>query len=220
MSVSWVQTVAAWEGTSPAASGSFTPAASDQLIVVQANFNNSGATAVVSGTGTYNQLGSYLNDTLHGNTLGQAWNASSAASSQTATVTGGTGNAVGGWLWEYSGVASVTPNAVLDPSPGAGTGAILGTSVQVPVGAVLLALCFDCSSSGTAAISSPSGTTRGSGAFPVLLNNYCATEYAGAGASIQPSFTSSAGASHEYAILQFLLSPSGAGEMSMLMGVG
>jgi hypothetical protein len=214
VSVAWVQTVTPAGTTSPAVTGSFTPSAGDQIPVFGANTSGSATTMTVTGTGSYSSLATLLSDGATGKTL-QPWaNSNCSGGAQTVTNTGATGNAMFIWAFEYSGATSVTAQtSVLRSSPGAGTGAILGTSVTVPAGAILLALCT-CESTTTATITSPSGTNRGSGTVASTLP-YCVTEYAGAGAAIQPSFTCSVGASNSFAVMQILLQPSTAAPVLM-----
>src|SRR5579863_8509783 len=157
MAVAWQQTVTPKEATSPCVSAAFTPTAADQLLGFGVNGGGTGLAVTFSGTGTYSALTSALNDSANGNTL-QVWdNASCSGGSQTMTNTGATGNPM--WLFgfEYSGAASLSASQLLTNTPGVGTGAILGSSITVPTGSILLALCGN-TSGGTNAMTSPSGT--------------------------------------------------------------
>ncbi|HEY1723977.1 MAG TPA: hypothetical protein VGF89_01035 [Steroidobacteraceae bacterium] len=200
--------VAAWgNALSPSGSAAFAPtAASDQLLCVGLNGSGTGLNAIFSGTGTFTSLTS-INDINNGNSVTAYVNAACSGASQTVTNTGATGQFMWSWVLEYIGATTVTAVANLSHTPGAGAGAILGTSQSVPSGQILVALCMD-TSGGTTAISSPGGTNRGSGSLGAGTSiPYCWTEYAGAGAAIQPSFTSSSGAAHSFVIIQFLLTP-------------
>jgi hypothetical protein len=208
MSIAFQQFITPWSGTTPAASGSFTPyAAADVLLPFGFDFINTGVTITFSGTGTYSTLQT-INDSLAGATFAIGVNLDSSASSQTTTVTSSTsGDSMYGALLDYSGVGAVSGAIVDRQSPGSGSGAILGTSVSVPIGSVLIAICVDMNL-GTA-ITSPSGTNRASGSWPAGNSfEYTVTEYAGAGSAIQPSFTSASG-DHDFIVGQWLLTPSG-----------
>jgi len=214
VSVSWVQTVTPVGTTSPAVTGSFTPSAGDQIPVFGANTSGSATTMTVTGTGSYSSLATLLSDGSTGKTL-QPWaNSSCSGGAQTVTNTGAAGNAMFIWAFEYSGAATVSAQtSVLRSNPGTGAGAILGTSVTVPAGAILLALCT-CESTVTATITSPSGTNRGAGTVASTLP-YCVTEYAGTGAAIQPAFTCSVGGTNSFGVQQILLQPSTAAPVLM-----
>jgi hypothetical protein len=206
MSVDWIRTVTPWENATPSTSGAFTPTAGDTLITYGMDGSSATASLVFSGSeaGSWSELnppGNY-GDTS-GDTHGLGVNLSCAAGSQTVTVTSAGSTFLLGFAWEYSGVGSVSSvSGVQRNAPGTGAGAITGTSVTVPTGAVLLATCIDIT--GTPTISSPSGTNRGSGSNDGIM--YCATEYAGAGSPITPTFTTTGG-SDNYVVLQVLLSP-------------
>jgi hypothetical protein len=135
---------------------------------------------------------------------------------ETDTVTGAGTGITAFWVdafeLEYRGIAasgtSQNISSVSRAGPGTGSGAILGTSVTVPAGSILLAFCTNRGNH-TNAISSPSGTTRRSGTSTALLSAYCITEYAGAGSAIQPSFTDSVnGGTDTYVVVQIILNPS------------
>jgi hypothetical protein len=134
---------------------------------------------------------------------------------ETDTVTGAGTGITAFWVdafeLEYSGIDAVNTSrdisSVSRSSPGTGVGAILGTSVAVPTGAVLLAFCYNRGNH-TNTISSPDGTIRRQGTSSALLSAYCITEYAGTGVAIQPSFTDSVnGGTDFYAVVQITLNP-------------
>lgn len=206
MAIAFKQLITDFFGSSPAVSGSFTPiSAGDALFIAVIN-SSSNNTLVFTGGSTY---GSVLETSINpGTAIGYA--SSATAGSQTATVTATGGGTLNCFPIEYSGVASATsPTASFLTNPGAGTGAILGTSVTVATGSVLAALCFNFDS-GTSTITSPSGTNRGNG-LSTNTFEFCWTEYAGAGASIQPSFTSADGATERFVVFQILMVPSAGG---------
>lgn len=203
MSVAFVQTVTPWtSGGSSSPSGSFTAGTGNALIAGCINSGNV-TNSVAGSLSTFSILtppGQHLDA---GNDLDVCAVALPAiAGSQTCTFSSSTAIRFG-WLWEYSGASAVTALATDRSTPGTGSGAITGTGVTVPTGGILLALCVDVINAG--AITSPTGTTRGSGALSGV--NYCATEYSGTGATITPSFTSSAGSADSFVILQWLVSP-------------
>jgi hypothetical protein len=104
---------------------------------------------------------------------------------------------------EYSGVGSITNGAMTDNNnPGTGAGAIVGASVVVPTGSILIANIMEGTSNET--VTAVGGTTRASNA-----NNpvYCWVEYAGAGAAIQPAFTAATNGTLDYTVVQFILNP-------------
>ena len=209
MSVSWLQTITPWANPSPVSSGSFTPAAGDQIPVFALNGSGSGASITITGTGGYSSLASALNDSPTGKTL-QPWaNSSCSSGAQTITNTGTAGNAMYAWAFEYASAVSLSATHLVQANPGAGAGAILGTSVYTAAGAVLLAFCAALSTS-AATLTSPSGTNRGSGTLATIIP-YCVTEYTGAGANITPSFTCSVGASNRFYVAQILLTPPSVG---------
>jgi hypothetical protein len=209
MSIAFRQFITPWANTTPAVSGSFTPnAAGDVLLVYGLDYTNTGVTLTFTGTGgTYSTLQT-INDNNVGATDAVGVCLSASGASQTATVASSTsGDFMYGALLDYSGVGSVSGALAVVSGPGTGTGAILGTSVSVPIGSVLVAITADMN--GGTAITSPSGTNRASGTWPSGDPfEYCVTEYAGAGSAIQPSFTSASG-DHDFIVAQWLLSPSG-----------
>jgi hypothetical protein len=206
MSVTWVQTVTPWTDTSPAASGSFTPTATNTIVVFSGDRSNSGETLSFSGTGTYSIItppGS-SSDT-HGETWAVGYNLSASSGSQTATITSSaSGDYMVGWAFEYSGVSTIA-GAFTDQtgSPITAGNPITGASVVVPSGGILLALCADVVN-GSNTFTAAGSTSRGTGTNLVPFGT---AEYAGAGSSIQPSFV--AGTAGKFIVLQILLTPSG-----------
>lgn len=201
---SWVS------GASITSASAFTPTAANLLVVFASFFDQVGGSTAMSasGTGTYSVLnppGQHA-DTQSGREL-TAVNVSATGGSQTATVTlvgGGPGG--GGFsVSEYSGAntASLAGALVERDTPGTGAGAILGTAVVVPVGGVLTAWCQDISN-GTGPITN---TTDGSTVVAGSGTGWCVIEYAGAGASITPKFTSSVGAATDFTISQVMIPP-------------
>jgi hypothetical protein len=216
VSVVFNQTIAIWSGAAPVASASFTPNAGDCIVVVGLDGNGNSKLITVSGTGTYTVETGPNNDN-NGDTEVGAANTNASGTSQTVTIGSTTGDTCAGFGQDYGGVGSVSANFNLTNAPGTGSGAILGTSVTVPVNGVLIALCIDASN--TTVPTSPSGTNRGSGTIPGG-QAYCWTEYAGAGAAIQPSFTSSAGGTDNFVIYQFLLKPPAVNNPASLSTLG
>jgi len=206
MAVSYVQLVGPWSASDNATSGSFTPTAGDAIVVWSVSQGGSGNTITVSGsTGTYSAVsppGTFVDSNF------SEWNASENASAnagaQTITVSTNGTQPVVGIAAEYSGVTACSGSKNLVGNP---PGAITGNAATVPSGGILVALCCDSSNLSGGIITSPAGTSRSSGS---TLNGYpfAITEYAGTGASITPSFTSSTGAADNFVIIQFVLSPS------------
>lgn len=206
MSVVFVQTVTPWTAASggSAPSGSFTAGTGNALIAACINASN--VTNSVSGSAsTFSILtppGQHLD---LGNDLDICVaSVPCVGGVQTCTFSSTTATRFG-WLWEYSGVSTVTAAATDVATPGTSSGAILGTSISVPTGGVLLALCVDILNAGT--ITTPTGTSRGAGTISGV--NYCAAEYTGIGSSITPTFTTVTG-TDSFIVLQWLLTPSGA----------
>lgn len=194
----------------PSVSSSFSPQAGDTIIVHNASGGSAYPPTGVTGTGTYTQLGSILND-LNSDALGFWINANAAAGAQTTTLNGVSGHLLWGTVWDYRGVGSVS-NPVIKTvsSPGTGVGALAGDPVSVPAGSVLLVLVYDSSSATigtTITASAPSGTNRVS-YTGTSVNDFSWTlqEYAGAGTNITPAFTVSVGTDN-YAIAYMVLAP-------------
>lgn len=200
MSVAWVQSIAPFANGSGVASGSFTTGATSNVLVIFSD-DGAGTTApTYSGTGSGTWVTQYSSTTTNGHQAGVGYNLGPISTgSQTVTITDVLSAFPAGFPFEYSGVSSISNGSALSTAtPGTGTGAILGTSIVVNSGSVLLALCFDSSGSGT--ITSPAGTNRGAGTLGGRY--YRVTEYAGTGAAIQPSFTSTAGGTDTFVVIQ------------------
>ena len=214
MAIAYVQTLTPWEGITTGVSAPFTPADGDCVIVTGADMVNYPQTLLISGTlgasitipyAVLTPPGTFASD--YGDTWQMAYQLEADAIAQTISVlTNGTGDYTLGFALEYSGVASVAGTENPSAQPGTGTGAVVGASVLVPTGSVLLAIAVDEDPS-SPALTATAGTTRLSGQTAVHLFGYCITEYAGAGANIQPAFTSSNGATGYYEVTQFLLTP-------------
>lgn len=201
MSIAWVQTIVPFSGTTPGASGSFTPTSGDVILVYGADFTVAGESISFSGTGTYSVLiypGQFADVEADPSAIG--FNLSASGGSQTFTVTSsGTGDTVVGFGVEYSGVATVSGNQNSQTKPGTGAGAVLGVSTIVPTNSVLVSYAQDLDAGGT--VVATAGSTRSSG------TNWCLTDYAGNGASILPAFTGSNGVNDHYLVLQWLINP-------------
>lgn len=160
-----------------------------------------------SGTGTYSILtppGQQFSNFI---ALATALNSSATAGAQTVTVSSNSsGDFSVGMALEYSGVSSVSSSETLPNTPGTGAGAIQGTAVTVPTGSILVAICLDNHS--TTVPTATAGTSRGSGVVATSFG-YAIAEYAGAGSSITPSFTSAAGGTSQFSVVQWVLTPSG-----------
>ena len=211
MAVAFVSTITPWQAASPAVSGAFSPTAANTLVGGCINAGNT--TNSVAGSGTNPSTFAILTPPGQHVDLGNDNDIcfdslSCAGGSQTITTSASGGNMFN-WAWQYSGASTVAAAATDVNAPGTGAGAIKGASVTVPTGAILLALCVDVFNAGT--ITSPAGTNRGSGALAGV--NYCATEYAGTGAAIQPTFTTATGADL-FVVLQWLISPAASGAIA------
>lgn len=210
MSATYQQVIAPWVGVGPSTSGSFTPnAAGDALLVFVADFNGAVSAVKATGTGSYSLIsppGQYNeNNQL---TSWALWaNSSATAGSQTITTEdiGGPGDYIMGLGLDYSGVTAIAGAANQQASPGTGVGAIVGTSVSVPSGSVLVAMLMEFNSTATIPTNT-AGTVRSSGQVPVFNWAYSVVEYAGAGSAIQPAFTDATnGGTKNYIVTQFLL---------------
>lgn len=211
MTITYVQTITPWTAsTNPAASGSFTPAAGDAILVAGVDYTNGSETMSFTGTGTYSLLtppGSFTDN--NGNSLGIGANSSASSGAQTTSVaSSGFGNdEMFGFAIEYAGVSSIGGNENLVEAPGTGTGAITGVATLVPTGSILVALCIAVGGVSTAPTTT--GTSRGSGSVGSTVG-YCFAEWAGSGGSITPAFTApSGGGSGHYDVMQWLLSGGG-----------
>jgi hypothetical protein len=205
MAVAWVQTVTPWSATATTAtSGSFTPTSGNALVA----FCYGSGTLSYSGSGTGTWTAIFQTNDSFGSPHGCGDNPTCGGGSQTITVHQTASTTVFGWAFEYSGAGSFSGTSNETDVPGTTSGAIKGTSVVVPTGSVLLALCADITGTGGSSISSPSGTNRGAATIGAVT--YCVTEYAGTGAAIQPTFTDiNNGGTDDYFITQILLSPAG-----------
>lgn len=181
-------------------SASFTPNASgDTLPIFCLNSATNDLVTAMTGSSTYS---------LDANRINPAENVihvlSCASGSQTYTTTcaGGTTRI---WMIDYSGVGAANNfNTAFTSNPGSGAGAILGTSVTVPSGSVLVAICVN-NNTGTNTITATSGTTRQNGQTSDSWE-FCITEYAGTGAAIQPAFTAGTGdGANGFAVMQMNL---------------
>lgn len=191
-----------WSGASPATSGSFTPVG-NAIIVCAFDGATNNATTFSGSLSTWTSFATRSGPRYN---VGGSVPVTAGAQTCTATATTGQFHVFG---IDYSGVQSATASIpVLNTTPGTGVGAILGVSVTVPTGSVLIAHIIDTSGNSAATLNSPSGTSRGGGSSQDGNFNFAWTEYAGAGANIQPSFTDNvAGATHSYVVGQALLSP-------------
>lgn len=201
MSIAFQQRISDFTGSAPIVSGAFTPNAAGDALFVAAINTSSNNTQSFSGASSYTVLETSINP---GTAVGASVSCVGGSQTMTADATGG--GTLHCFPIEYSGVGSATsPAAQFLVNPGTGSGAILGTSQLVPSGSVLAALCFNFDT-GTNTISSPSGTNRGNGLSGDNFE-YCWTEYAGAGANIQPSFTSADGGTQRFVVFQILMTP-------------
>jgi hypothetical protein len=195
-------------GTPPFTTGSVTPNSGDYLSFL--NLTGDGTSANLQLTSSAG--GTYTSRLTFNDLSNRSWalidNPSCVGGAQTFTATETFTSFVGvGYAFEYSGVGSVSNYAHTDNNnPGLGAGAIVGASIVVPTGSVLVALCFEETSSET--ISNTAGNSRDS----VVFNpSFRLADYAGAGSAIQPAFTTSANGTLEYQVWQFILNPPGGG---------
>lgn len=222
MSIAFQQILSAqFAGAPPLASASFTPnAAGDTILTFGYTSDGINENILITGASTYAQELNY--NTGGAQTLSISASVSCAAGAQTATANDSSAGfiVVSGAL-EYSGVSSIgsggTPAS--NAAPGTGAGAILGTSVTVPSGSVLIAWCADVSA-GAETITSTAGTSRLSNSGAISTN---IAEYVGTGAAIQPAFTAGANGGNTYVVMQVMLVGSAAAAVKArmgLMGVG
>lgn len=218
MAVTFKQVIAPWSGTSPAASGSFTPnGAGDSLFLVGLGSGNLSWTASSGSTpNTLQSLapqpGQFLqqNGAAGGGTAACGGKNSTASGSQTVTLTAVGGGTVYGWGIDYYGAANIGANYYTTSAspPGTGTGAIQGVPVVVPTGALLVAFCIDGTGDGSVQPTvANGGTSRGSGNASGYA--WCVGEWTGTGAAITPEFTSSVGASDYFGVSQVIIAPAG-----------
>jgi hypothetical protein len=200
MTIAFVLTIPLFAATAPAPSASFTPNAGDLILPLAITSDEVNAAITFTGTGSYSSI-------IQGNSASAA---STAAIGANTSATGGAqtftlSDAIAGFLIgtgvDYSGVTSLSNSASADlPTPGAGANAILGSSISVPTGSVLVAICWNAS--GVSDTITTTGTSRGSNASGT---SYRIAEYVGAGASIQPTFTATGGATGNYILQQIML---------------
>jgi hypothetical protein len=216
MSIVFKQLIPESAGTPPVSSSVATDAAGEQALMFGTTGDSPSATFTWStpgGTGVSLQTG--LNGSGGTVGLGYVYNMASGATTITGNESGG--NFVGIQGIQYSGVASVVSQAIsnIGTPPGTGTGAILGQSMTVNAGQILIACCSDVSGSPVQPqiITSPTGTSRGFNQFNPIT---AWTEYTGTGAAIQPSFTAPGGATDVYQVYQWLLSPTGGGGANVI----
>lgn len=200
MSIAFQQT-SSFSAASPATSGSFTPAVPGSLLMVFAQDGAGGNTPSYAGTGTWSPVG--VSVALPAANESSGANVSSTAGAQTVTVTA-SGGAFRCWFAEYSGALLMSSfTAVQRITPGTGSGSILGSSVSVPSGSVLVAICIDVSA--VTAITTTNGTSRQSTSIGGQGYNF--VDFAGAGSAIQPAFTSTGGATDTFNVVQAILTP-------------
>jgi hypothetical protein len=201
----FVKVIPTWGGASPAVSGSYTPGgAGNSLFFLAASGGGNSIAFLMTGSASsgFNDLAT-LSPT-GGGTRTLIDCPSCAAGAQTFTINDQIANFDNVFEGiEYSGVGTITNAALTNvANPGTGVGAILGASIVVPTGSLLLACCYEGTSAET--ITNTSGTSRGSSASNPIYNW---VEYTGAGSAIQPAFTTSANGTLTYLVAQFILSP-------------
>jgi hypothetical protein len=205
--------IVTFSAANPATSGSFTPVVPGSNLACFVQDGISGTTPVFTGTGTWSNVGSSISLPGVNNSLGT--NLSSTAGAQTVTVTA-LGGAFRCILAEYAGAASIgSYSSVQTINPGVGAGAILGTSIVVPIGSTLIAYVVD-ETTGTA-ISNTSGTSRSASSIGGQTYNF--VDYAGAGSAIQPAFTCTTGNTDTFNISQWILTPGGGGNTATIAWV-
>lgn len=206
MAIAYVQSVAPWGGASPQTSASATTTAGNALVVWGQETSTGGITVSASGSVDGAIASQVQGNTLNFNVAAVLAKASITGGAQTITISSSTaGNSISGIGHEYSGVGSIGSAALsTSNAPGTGAGALLGTAVTVPTGAVLLAFAFD-DSGGVTTITPTVGTQRETNTF-TQGNTYTLAEISGTGASVTPAFTVGNGTAL-YAVLQVLLLP-------------
>lgn len=115
-------------------------------------------------------------------------------------------NLLSSWILEFSGGISFK-NALftVTASPGAGAGAVLGQSVTVAAGDLLMVLCYDSDAFGDPPTVSTAGST-----FVQNNNSSIASYWIGTGAAIQPNFTAPAGdTTTPHVVVQVVVSATG-----------
>lgn len=193
-------------GSTPVTGAAYTPgAAGHQLVMFTAN--DASITNTVTGTqGTYSLVTPPgRNNDADGDGMAIFSNPSAVASSQTYTLTaaGSAGNSLYGVLMEYTATNSLSSGVATVRTGITSASNILGSAVTVPTGSTLVAICWSSLSS-TDTITASNGTSRwqihdGVGGFTVA-------DYAGSGASVTPTFTSTEGTG-DYMVVQVMLNP-------------
>lgn len=205
--VAFVSFLTPWGGVASAPSGSFTPSATNTILVYGSDGASSSATISFTGTGTYNVLtppGQFPDSDNDTHTIG--YNGSATAGAQIVTVTTTTGGGLYAYGAVYTHATTVTGAALYTLAPSGGT--VLGTPVTVPTNSILFAIC-ESVTGGTPTITNVGGTSRGAGANtggPFGPLQYGTAEYAGAGSSVTPTFTTT-DITTNYIVVQWLLSP-------------
>lgn len=218
MSVSFVASLTGGifgEAASPQTSGAFSPTnAGDYIIAAGIDGTSGTASIVITGTGTYSQVNppGNWNDTA-GDTVTLYVNQSSTTASQTVTVTSGSSGFVEATAFEYSGAASSgSGSAKNNAAPGTGVGAIVGNSVTVPAGGMVVCFCYDANGNNSTISAAGTGNTRYN-----AIAGFCWADFPGTGGSITPTLTTNASGGDEYVVIQVVLNPAG-GAAPILMG--
>jgi hypothetical protein len=217
MSIAFV-TFNIFNGTAPITSTPYTPGTGNQIYIL--GFDNSTGTGTILMSGSATTLtnnsvvgpspctGGCLNfGDGHADTY-SLWSAlSAAAGSQSFTVSQPAGDSLAAFQLEFSGGVS-TQNATYatTPSPGAGTGAVVGTAVTVASGDFLTVMAFNSDAFGDApTLNGPAGST------PITsYGNVAILYWVGTGASITPTFTAAAGeGGNPHQVVQWVVSASG-----------
>lgn len=201
----FVSLIPNWGGSSPTTSASYTPGgAGNSLFFLAASGGGNSIAFVMTGSVSSGFSNLATLSPTGGGTRTLIDCASCASGAQTFTVNDQISNFDNVFEGiEYSGVGSISNAALTNvASPGTGAGAILGASVVVPTGSLLIACCYEGTSGET--VSSVGGTSRGSGASNPV---YAWVEYAGAGSAIQPAFTTASNGTLTYLVAQFMLNP-------------
>lgn len=199
--VAFVQAITPWGGTtSPQVSGSFTPItySTSDVLIGHAFGSAAGAISVSGTSGTWNILSQSSDG--HGNQYAALDNTTSTTTSQTETLTQSATTALFGRIWEYTHTSSISGSLIQRSSPGSSAGGLVGTSLSVPNGGVLLCAVTDVSGG---AIAYYNGTSRGSNTA------FATAEYTnttGSTASMQCAFTAVTG-TDVFDIEQWVLSP-------------
>lgn len=211
--VAFRQNITAWGagGGSPQTSGSFTPTATDSIIVWNFDGQASGITLGYSGSVNTPTSQGTINDTTNGNTIGIASVLSATAGAQTLTVSGTAADAIAGFSIEYSGAASAS---YATSGPLVGTAAPAGSAMSVPPGAILVAFLVSTNGAGGTRTSQASGgitpTSRQNG---INFVDYDISEWSNSGGSavaVTPTWSATSG---NYVVLEVLLTPAASGSI-------